>query len=205
MKIYYESNCLSHYGVGHLNGGHSGRYPWGSGKQRYDTFVSDNAEKINKAKATTAKAIKVTSNIKYGAKAAAIIGTSAVLSTTLGPAGLGAPLAGAAALALADIGKDYAIARMKKWAYTPVRKPEGTPEEEDKMREKLRKQDAEGNYYQHILDNKESLAKKAKEKDIYDMTFLEMCPDTITQQGADATYKEYEKFLEDPETWMKEN
>lgn len=26
-------NELKHYGVGHLNGGHSGRWPWGSGKK----------------------------------------------------------------------------------------------------------------------------------------------------------------------------
>lgn len=26
-------NYLAHYGVGHLHGGHSGRYPWGSGKK----------------------------------------------------------------------------------------------------------------------------------------------------------------------------
>lgn len=30
--MIYESNYLSHYGKGHLDGGHSGRYPWGSGK-----------------------------------------------------------------------------------------------------------------------------------------------------------------------------
>lgn len=29
------NDILMHYGVGHLNGGHSGRYPWGSGEQPY--------------------------------------------------------------------------------------------------------------------------------------------------------------------------
>ena len=29
------NDILMHYGVGHLNGGHSGRYPWGSGDQPY--------------------------------------------------------------------------------------------------------------------------------------------------------------------------
>lgn len=28
-----SDNYLAHYGVGHLNGGHSGRFPWGSGKR----------------------------------------------------------------------------------------------------------------------------------------------------------------------------
>lgn len=28
---------IAHYGVGHLNGGHSGRYPWGSGKDPKQT------------------------------------------------------------------------------------------------------------------------------------------------------------------------
>ena len=41
---------LMHYGVGHLDGGHSGRYPWGSGEnpeQRSNSFlkyVSDQRE-----------------------------------------------------------------------------------------------------------------------------------------------------------------
>ena len=30
-----NDDILMHYGVGHLNGGHSGRYPWGSGDQPY--------------------------------------------------------------------------------------------------------------------------------------------------------------------------
>ena len=29
------NDILMHYGVGHLDGGHSGRYPWGSGEQPY--------------------------------------------------------------------------------------------------------------------------------------------------------------------------
>lgn len=28
-----QANYIAHYGVGHLNGGHSGRYPWGSGNR----------------------------------------------------------------------------------------------------------------------------------------------------------------------------
>ena len=201
--MYYETDNLSHYGVGHLNGGHSGRYPWGSGKDRYNKFVGENAAAISKAKSSTAKVIGSVSTIKYGAKAAAIIGTSAV-TAAIGPAGLSAPLAAATVIALADVGKDFAIAKLKKWAYTPVRKPEGTPEEEEKMRETLRKQDAEGNYYQHIIDNRATLAKKAKENDIYDLTFLECCPQEISE-NAESMYKEYEKFLEDPEKWMTEN
>lgn len=29
----FSEDYLAHYGVGHLQGGHSGRYPWGSGKK----------------------------------------------------------------------------------------------------------------------------------------------------------------------------
>ena len=29
----FSEDYLAHYGVGHLQGGHSGRYPWGSGKR----------------------------------------------------------------------------------------------------------------------------------------------------------------------------
>lgn len=48
---------LSHYGVGHLNGGHSGRYPWGSGEDayqrysgvldEYDKYVSEGMKKAD--------------------------------------------------------------------------------------------------------------------------------------------------------------
>ena len=34
-----EDEFLQHYGVGHLHGGHSGRYPWGSGKDDYQHSV----------------------------------------------------------------------------------------------------------------------------------------------------------------------
>ena len=43
MFIINEDEYLMHYGVGHLNGGNSGRYPWGSGEnsnQRYFDFYN---------------------------------------------------------------------------------------------------------------------------------------------------------------------
>ena len=43
-------DILMHYGVGHLDGGHSGRYPWGSGEnptQRYGDLL-DRVEKMKK-------------------------------------------------------------------------------------------------------------------------------------------------------------
>ena len=41
---------LLHYGKGHLDGGHSGRYPWGSGDnpyQRFQTFYEINSKLIS--------------------------------------------------------------------------------------------------------------------------------------------------------------
>ena len=35
MSYRYESLYIMHYGVGHDKGGHSGRYPWGSGDEPY--------------------------------------------------------------------------------------------------------------------------------------------------------------------------
>lgn len=35
MSYKYENLYIMHYGVGHDKGGHSGRYPWGSGKNPY--------------------------------------------------------------------------------------------------------------------------------------------------------------------------
>lgn len=42
IKYIIEGEELMHYGVGHLDGGHSGRYPWGSGdnpEQRSNSFL----------------------------------------------------------------------------------------------------------------------------------------------------------------------
>lgn len=47
----FSEDYLAHYGVGHLQGGHSGRYPWGSGerpKQGHPTKIyRRNADKAN--------------------------------------------------------------------------------------------------------------------------------------------------------------
>lgn len=78
-----------HYGVGHDKGGHSGRYPWGSGKfrrstnivrlsEKRDRIVSSNEKlnnRINKAQATVARKIGNTAKYqkrasKYGVKLA---------------------------------------------------------------------------------------------------------------------------------------
>lgn len=48
ISEYY--NDLLHYGKGHLDGGHSGRYPWGSGEnpyQRFKTFFEINSKLIS--------------------------------------------------------------------------------------------------------------------------------------------------------------
>ena len=42
IKYIVCGDELMHYGVGHLDGGHSGRYPWGSGdnpEQRSNSFL----------------------------------------------------------------------------------------------------------------------------------------------------------------------
>ena len=36
--IYEDGEHLQHYGVGHLDGGNSGRYPWGSGKDGFQRY-----------------------------------------------------------------------------------------------------------------------------------------------------------------------
>lgn len=43
---------------------------------------------------------------------------------------------------------------------------------------------------------------RAKEKDLYNMEFLEMVPDHILESNT-ALLKEYENYLTDPEKWMK--
>lgn len=48
VSVDDNENYLEHYGKGHLDGGHSGRYPWGSGAERYQRALSflDRAEKF---------------------------------------------------------------------------------------------------------------------------------------------------------------
>ena len=45
----HEEDSLMHHGVGHLNGGHSGRYPWGSGEDAFQRG-SDFLARIDKLK-----------------------------------------------------------------------------------------------------------------------------------------------------------
>ena len=45
-----EEEFIAHYGVGHLDGGHSGRYPWGSGKDPYQGYPIDFLSKIKMLK-----------------------------------------------------------------------------------------------------------------------------------------------------------
>lgn len=56
---------LAHYGVGHLDGGHSGRYPWGSGEnpeQRSNSFLAyvDKQRKKGMSMQDIAKGMKIT-------------------------------------------------------------------------------------------------------------------------------------------------
>lgn len=43
-----QANYIAHYGVGHLNGGHSGRYPWGSGARPFQGMDSATDKRITK-------------------------------------------------------------------------------------------------------------------------------------------------------------
>lgn len=40
MWYITKEDYIAHYGVGHLNGGNSGRYPWGSGERPYQRIPS---------------------------------------------------------------------------------------------------------------------------------------------------------------------
>lgn len=47
--VDFSSEFLAHYGVGHDKGGHSGRYPWGSGdrpKQRDGSSTSAKKKRL---------------------------------------------------------------------------------------------------------------------------------------------------------------
>lgn len=59
MDIVYDPNFLEHYGVGHLDGGHSGRYPWGSGQKKQ--YVKQ-VRKINKTHRTFLPNVKEHNN-----------------------------------------------------------------------------------------------------------------------------------------------
>lgn len=65
-NIFDDTNALSHYGVGHEDGGHSGRYPWGSGEQEFKS-ARDFYDRVNifykegYSKAEVAKMLKFNS------------------------------------------------------------------------------------------------------------------------------------------------
>lgn len=46
MDVVYDPTCLEHYGVGHDKGGHSGRYPWGSGAKK--KYIKKVQKKLNR-------------------------------------------------------------------------------------------------------------------------------------------------------------
>ena len=52
VGMLVSRDSLKHYGVGHLNGGHSGRYPWGSGKrpkqsnEKKDSVINDIKDQV---------------------------------------------------------------------------------------------------------------------------------------------------------------
>lgn len=75
---------IMHYGVGHDKGGHSGRYPWGSGENPYKTLSSSTRKKlIKESKREFDKTNPVAANVsnklqKYG-KGAAILGSGTIL------------------------------------------------------------------------------------------------------------------------------
>lgn len=47
MSYRYEGLYIMHYGVGHDKGGHSGRYPWGSGEEPYqDLSAAERRQKL---------------------------------------------------------------------------------------------------------------------------------------------------------------
>jgi len=61
MSLY-----IMHYGVGHLHGGHSGRYPWGSGKKVFISGASKTTKIPTQAKKDIDKNIKAGNKILIG-------------------------------------------------------------------------------------------------------------------------------------------
>ena len=57
---------IIHYGVGHLHGGHSGRYPWGSGDKVFVSGASKTEKMPRQAKRDIKNAVKSGSEILVG-------------------------------------------------------------------------------------------------------------------------------------------
>ena len=66
IKSYYGSGkmdheeFIKHYGVGHLDGGHSGRWPWGSGEDPYQSEGGRPNDFLSKIEALRKKGWKET-------------------------------------------------------------------------------------------------------------------------------------------------
>ena len=61
----------------------------------------------------------------------------------------------------------------------------------------------EGPYY-YLKEKKEQLLKDARENDQYSIDYLELVPDNVMEQGSKALLKDYEKFLNDPKTYLED-
>lgn len=61
--------------------------------------------------------------------------------------------------------------------------------------------DSGKNYFDNLKSQKSELLQKAKKEDKFNMEFLEMYPDDLSDTSK--VLKEYNKFLSDPEKWMK--
>ena len=99
-----EEEFIAHYGVGHLDGGHSGRFPWGSGKDPYQGYPIDFISRIQQLKSEGWK--ETTENIK----------NTFNLSTS--------EYRQLKSIAADEVRKDR-ISRAKRLVYDPVTNPHG--------------------------------------------------------------------------------
>ena len=74
-------------------------------------------------------------------------------------------------------------------------------EQKYKQSEHNRRWEEEGPYY-YLKEKRDELLKAAKENDEYSMDYLEIAPESLLDKGGEALYKDYEKFLKDPEAYL---
>ena len=59
-------------------------------------------------------------------------------------------------------------------------------------------------YYRDLKSRKSEYLEDAKNKDLWDMEYLEIVPDSVSENGKKSLLEDYEKYLTDPEKYLQE-
>lgn len=65
------------------------------------------------------------------------------------------------------------------------------------------RQKTQSEHYSYLQSNKSSLLDRAKKSDLWDLDYLEIAPETLVSSGGSRLLKDYERYLNDPEKYIR--